>query len=260
MPVSVSRSLAYVEQGRSTCNVSRSRSVELFCFAAWVCHVCLFRFLARSLTPNKDDRPAMSVALIPLSFFVSQRASVMYVCCGFSLARLRRARTNDLQCESLSLHRVFLLRSVCQSGRLTVESYAVRWPTRARNQSKIIAEIARKSIPGDASGHPKSTQNRSQDPLGTHRGVQERPEGVSGASWERLGASPARPGSAQGVPKGAPERQKGRPGALGSALRRPKSTPSRVRERKNRVFLARRVREASSERFFVDFLRFLVFL
>ena len=40
----------------------------------------------------------------------------------------------------------------------------------------------------------------------------------------------------------------------------PKSTPSRVRERKNRVFLARRVREASSERFFVDFLRFLVFL
>ena len=153
----------------------------------------------------------------------------------------------------LSLRRVFLLRSVCLSVRLTVENYAVRWPTRSRNQSKIIARINRKSIPGDASGHPKSTQNRSQDPLGTHRDVQECPEGISGASWERLGASPARPGSAQGVLKGAPGRQKGRPGALGSTPRRPKSPPSLVRERNYRVFFARRVREASSERFFVDF-------
>ena len=158
----------------------------------------------------------MSVALIPLSFLSSQRASVMYVCCGFSLARLRRARTIDLQCQSLSLCRVFLLRSVCQSVRLTVESYAVRWPTRSQNESKIIAKIDRKSIPGDSSGHPKSIQNRSQDPLSTSRGVQERPEGVSAASRGRPGASPARPGSAQGVPKGAPERQKGRPGRSGT--------------------------------------------
>ena len=42
--------------------------------------------------------------------------------------------------------------------------------------------------------------------------------------------------------------------------RRPKSTPSRVRERKNRVFSALCVREALSERFFVDFRRFLFFL
>ena len=138
-----------------------------------------------------------------------------------------------------------LCRSLTNSRAKSIENHR-------ENQSKID--------PRRRLGEPKIDSKSFQDPLGTHRGVQERPEGVSGASWERLGASPARPGSAQGVPKGAPERQKGRPGALGSALRRPKSTPSRVRERKNRVFLARRVREASSERFFVDFLRFLVFL
>ena len=184
----------------------------------------------------------------------------MYVCFGFSLARLRRARTIDLQCQSLSLRRAFLLRSVCLSVRLTVESRAVCWPTRSQNQSKITAKIDRKSIPGDASGHPKSSQNRSRDPLGTPRGVQERPEGVSGASRERPGASPARSGSARRVTKSAPGRQKGRPGAPGSAPRRPKSTPSRVRERKNRVFFVLRVGEASSDRFFIDCGRFSVFL
>ena len=76
MSVSVSRSLAYIEQGRSTCKVSRFLSVELFCFAACVCHVCLFRFLARSLTSSKDDRPAMSIAISLSSFFASQRVSV----------------------------------------------------------------------------------------------------------------------------------------------------------------------------------------
>ena len=76
MSVSVSCSLAHVEQGRSTCNVSRSLSVELFCFAACVCHVCLFRFLARSLTSSKDDRPAMSIAISPSSFFAAQRVPI----------------------------------------------------------------------------------------------------------------------------------------------------------------------------------------
>ena len=47
-----------------------------FCFAACVCHVCLLRFLACSLTSNKDDRPAKSVAISPSSFFASQRVSV----------------------------------------------------------------------------------------------------------------------------------------------------------------------------------------
>ena len=99
MSVSVSHSLAHVEQGRSTCNVSRSLSVELFCFAACVCHVCLLRFLARSLTSSKDDRPAMPVAL------------------------------------SLSS---FLLCNVRLSVHLTVERYGVRWPARSQNHSKIM--------------------------------------------------------------------------------------------------------------------------
>ena len=180
----------------------------------------------------------------------------MYVCFGFSLACSRRARTIDLQCQSLSLRRAFLLRSVCLSLRLTVESYAVRWPTRSQKQSKITAKIDRKSIPRDASGHPKSTQNRLRDPLRTPRGVQERPDGVLGTSRERLGASSARQGSARRLSKGAPGRQKGRPGASGSVPRRPKSTRSRVRERKNRyIFL----RAASSERFFDDSHQFSVF-
>ena len=131
MSVSVSCSLAHVEQGRSTCNVSRSLSVELFCFAACVCHVCLLRFLARSLTSSKDDRPAMSVAISPASIFASQRVSVtapnrrelcrsLYVCFGFSLARLRGARTIDLQCQSLSLCRAFCFAAcVCQCAEVS---------------------------------------------------------------------------------------------------------------------------------------------
>ena len=74
MSVSVSCSLAHVEQGRSTCNVSRSLSVV--CFAVCVFHICLFRFIARSLTSSKDDRPAMSIAISLSSFFASQRVSV----------------------------------------------------------------------------------------------------------------------------------------------------------------------------------------
>ena len=114
---------------------------------------------------SKDDRVAMSVALSPTSFFASQRVSVMYVCFGFSLARLRRARTIDLQCQSLSLRRAFLLRSVCLSLHLTVESFAVRWPTRSQNRSTIMVKIDRKSIPGDTSGHPTSSENRPSRPL-----------------------------------------------------------------------------------------------
>ena len=113
MSVFVCCSLAHVEQGRSTCNVSRSLSVELFCFAACVCHVCVFRFLARSLTSSKDDPSAMSVALSLSSFFALQM------------------RPDNLVAVSSS----FLLRNAllaCQNN-LTVERYAVRWPTRSRN-------------------------------------------------------------------------------------------------------------------------------
>ena len=152
----------------------------------------------------------------------------MYVCFGFPVDRLRRARTIDLQCQSLSLSS-FLLCNVPASVTRTVD---FRWPARPQNRSKIIAKIDRKSIPGEASGHSKSIENRSRDPLGTLRGAQGRLEGVSGASRERPGASLARPGSARRIPKRDPGRQKERLGASGSAPRRPKSTPSRVWERK----------------------------
>ena len=153
MSVSVSCSLAHVEQGRSTCNVSRSLSVELFCFAACVCHVCVFRFLARSLTSNKDDRPAMSVAISPSSFFASQRVSVT-------------APNRRELCRSLA------------------DSLAKSSKNHRENRSEID--------PRRHLGTPKIEENRFRDPLRTPRGVQERPEGVSGASRERPGASPAR--------------------------------------------------------------------
>ena len=48
----------------------------------------------------------------------------MYVCFGFLLARSRRARTIDLQCQSLSLRQAFLLRSVCLSCMSGSRSHA----------------------------------------------------------------------------------------------------------------------------------------
>ena len=171
----------------------------------------------------------------------------MYVCFGFSLARSRRTRTIDLQCQSLFLREAVLLRSVCLSLHRTVQSYAVRWPSHSQNQTKNHGENRSEIDPRRHLGTSKIDSKSFRDPLGTHHGFQERPEGVSGRSLERSGASPARCGSVRRVPDGAPARQKGRPGASGSAPRRPKSTPSRIRMRKNRVFLAQRVREASSE-------------
>ena len=151
--------------------------------------------IARSLTSSKDDRPAMSVDLSPSSFFASQRVSVMYVCFDFSLARSRRTRTIDLQCQSLSLRRAVLLCSVRLSLHRTVESYAVRWPTHSQNQAKIIAKINRKSIPGDTSGPPKSTQNRS----GTLSGHTMASKSVPKASREGLWSVPEHPRRAAGA-------------------------------------------------------------
>ena len=128
-------------------------------------HVCVFRFLVCSLTLSNDDRPAMPVA--------------------FSLSS-------------------FLLRSVCPSVCITVVSDAVHWPARLQNRLKIIVNIDRKSIHGEAPGHPKSTKNRFLDPLGTNRGAPERPEGISGASRERLGSVSGCPQCTSGVPGGSP--------------------------------------------------------
>ena len=168
----------------------------------------MFQFLTRSLTSRKDDPSAMSVALWLSSFFA-----------------LQTRPDNLLLCR----------RAFCfATPELTVERYAIRWPALSRNSYESRRENRHENRckigPGSGSGHPKSTQNRSREPLGTPRGHQERPDGVSGASRERLGASSARPGSVRRLSKGAPECQKGRPGASGSAPRRPKSTPSPVRE------------------------------
>ena len=81
---------------------------------------------------------------------------------------------------------------------------------RPQNQSKNITTIDRRSIPGDASGHPKSTQNRSRDPLGRPRDVQERPE--------PLGSVPERPQRPPG----------GRQGRLGMPARTPWSAWERA--------------------------------
>ena len=130
----------------------------------------------------------------------------MYVCFGFPVDRLRRARTIDLQCQSLSLSS-FLLCNVPASVTRTVDFC---WPARPQNRSKIIANIDRKSIPGEASGHSKSIENRSRDPLGTLRGAQERLEGVSGARPRRV---PGAPGGCPSVTRDARKSAWERPGA-----------------------------------------------
>ena len=118
----------------------------------------------------------------------------------------------------------------------------------ASSLAKLIRKLTRKSIPnrsrelpGAAPEHPKSTQNRSRDPLGTPRGAQEHSEGIPGASRKRLGAPPALPGIARTVPMSGPGRQEERPGTPGNASEPPKSTPCRTRERKTRCFCLRTV-------------------
>ena len=94
---------------------------------------------------------------------------------------------------------------------------------------KLMAEIDPEWGLGDVPGHPKSSENRSPDLLGTSHGAQESPGSVPGASRRHLGASAACPGNARKVAKCTPERQKELPGASRSAPRRPKSTPSHIR-------------------------------
>ena len=148
MSVSVCCPLAHLEQGRSTCNVSRSFSVELFCFAACVCRVCLFRFLARSLKSSKDDRPAMSVALSPSSFFASQRVSVMYVC--FSLARSLSSSKDGRPAMSIALS---------PSGFFASQRVSVSAPNR-RELSRLLANSLAKSIKKHSENRPKIDPRR----------------------------------------------------------------------------------------------------
>ena len=76
--------------------------------------------LARLCRARTIDLQCQPLSLLRAFLLRSVCLSCMSV--SRSLARLRRARTVDLQCQSLSLRRAFLLRSVCLSVRLTVES------------------------------------------------------------------------------------------------------------------------------------------
>ena len=85
---------------------------------------------------------------------------------------------------------------------------------------EFAGEIDLKSIPAEAPGLPKSSQNRSRSPLGTPRGTQERSGGLSGAAWEHAGSVLARPRRAPGAhgdpprtPWEARKSARGRPGA-----------------------------------------------
>ena len=87
MSVSVSRSLAYIEQGRSTCSVSRSLSVELFLLRS----VCLSRISAHHWA-----RPAFvgnccrgAFFSICRAFLDSQRVSIMYICSHWDCPALK---------------------------------------------------------------------------------------------------------------------------------------------------------------------------
>ena len=154
----------------------------------------------------------MSAAFSPPSFFASQRVSVMYVCFGFSVTRLRRARTNDLlayveqgrmTCNvsrslSLSLLSFFasqrvsvgapnrreLCRSLTNSRAKSIENHR-------ENQSKIdprrrlgAPKIDSKSLPGpsrDTSWRPRASRRRLGSVLG-------RPRRAPGAPKESLRA------------------------------------------------------------------------
>ena len=118
-------------------------------------YVCFGFSLARSRRARTIDLQCQSISLRRVFLL----RSVCLPCMSVSVACLRRTRTIDLECQSLSLRRGFLLRSVCLSLHLTVESFAVCWPTRSQNRSEIIVKVNRKFIPGDTSGHPKSSEN-----------------------------------------------------------------------------------------------------
>ena len=160
MSVSVSCSLAHVEQGRSTCNVNRSLSIELFCFAACVCHVCVFRFLARSLTSNKDDRSAMSVAISPSSCFALQRASVT-------------APNRRELCRSLADS---LAKSNEKSSRKSIGNRSPETPRDPQNRLKIVPGPSR-----DTPWLPRASRRRLGRVSGASRSIpgalRERPDG-----------------------------------------------------------------------------------
>ena len=69
---------------------------------------------------------------------------------------------------------------------------------------------------------PKSTKNRSRDALGTPRGAQGPPGGLSGASRERPRGAPGAPGGSPGPPRDAPTGARERSGARRGTQNRPR--------------------------------------
>ena len=123
----------------------------------------------------------------------------MYVCFGFPVDRLRRERTIDLQCQSLSLSS-FLLCNVPASVTRTVD---FRWPARPQNRSKIIAKIDRKSIPGpsrDASWRPRASRRGLGSVLGRPRRVPGAPGGSPSVTRDARKSAWERPGARRGGP------------------------------------------------------------
>ena len=166
--------------------------------------MCLFRFLARSLKSSKDDRPAMSVALSPSSFFASQRVSVMYVC--FSLARSLSSSKDDRPAMAIALS---------PSGFFASQRMSVSAPNR-RESSRLLANSLEKSIEKHYENRPKI------DPRRCPRGPKIDSKSLPGPSREtpwRERASRRRLRSVSGASRSVPgvlreclESRKGRPG------------------------------------------------
>ena len=171
-------------------------------------NVCLFWFVAQSLMSSKDDRPAMSVALSPSSFFASQRVSVMYVC--FSLARSLSSSKDGRPAMSIALSLSGLFTSHCES---------VSAPNR-RELSRLLANSLAKSIKKHSENRPKidprrrpgATKIDSKSLLGPSRETPWRAR----ASRRRLRSVPEAsrsvPGTSRGRPGGVPGTSRGRPG------------------------------------------------
>ena len=172
----------------------------------------------------------------------------MYVWFGFSLACLSRARTVNLQCQSLSLRRAVLLRSVCLScvsacrlrarfrrartidlqwqslslrRAFLLHSVSVSAPNR-RESSRLLANSLAKSIekhienrlkidPQRRPGAPKIDSKSLPGPFRAPRDPPELTGRSSGSSRRARMAAKRAPREPSGDPKGAPGQLPGRP-------------------------------------------------
>ena len=166
--------------------------------------------------------------------------------------------------------------AVCQVSRRVSRtvSRALRFVHQSQTSGRNRVRFARRNSPKKPpESKPKSTKNRSQEAPGAPKIDSKSTSGRPGCFRVVLGASQSVPGAPRERPKGVPGEARGVPrsrrGSKKSAQEGPKP-PQSMQNRsqiasesgknaKNRVFFALRVREASSERFFVDFCRFSVF-